>query len=328
MRFEENQYFSPSQLDFVPRERRSQAARLVIAFTFAIAFVFMVGYVPGIADRGLAPLLSALIVAVLCFYVMIRHQKSLDLVMTTEHQNLLFSQSLVLGSNFVLIVRRDGTIVYTGQGLRDLLPNADFREARALEVLFAQSGVSPADRERVMGSIFNNVADRLVFPIVAGGEQKEYVLTIEPIQRPAGFLLIRGREYRGERAGLQLMPDMLRSTSADKLDHLLANTRVAHYATDAFGRFEYVNQAFEDTLGYTSGEVLSSRITLPVILYQLGLTTIADDYTLSDHNGEAVIEQKSGDLVSCLIYQNVIRDEKGKAIGVTGSILTSAMLGQ
>ena len=294
-----------------------------------MAAIFIIGYAPGLNQLKYAPLLSVGIVGALCFYMVLHYQQSLDLVMLTEYQNLLFSQALALGSTFCLFVKRDGTIVYANDGMKTIFPNGSYAHSQALEAVFATGGVSHADRARIMGAVYNNLTDRIVFPIMAAdGIEANYILTLEPFVRPSGYILIRGREYREERTGLQIMPNLLRSTSADKLDHLLAHTPVAHYATDAFGRFEYVNQAFEQYLGFEPGEMLRLRLTLAQVLYQIGERTVSDDYSLGDFMGVASWQRKSRDLLETLLFQTTIRDEQGKIIGATGSVVTGTALGQ
>jgi PAS domain S-box-containing protein len=326
MRFEENSSFSSSQLDFVPRDRRRHGSRIIVAFIFIVLFICLFGLLPDLASALQGHLILAIGVALLAIYVVMQSQRMLDLAMSAEYQNLLFAQALSLGTSFCLFARRDGTIVYANDGVRALFGNAA-SESQALETVFKSGGVATTDRERIMGAIYSNAGERLVFPITsASGQQKNYVLTVEPLTRPSGFVMIRGREYRGERAGTQVMPNMLRTTSADKLDHMLSATPIGHYATDAFGRFEYVNQAFEQVLGYSPGEVISSRLSLSRVLYRLNDRAVSGDYSIGDFSGDAVVQGKSGTTSNCMLYQTVIRDDAGKAIGASGSIISATML--
>lgn len=323
MRFNESEYNNPGQMDFVPRERRSHIWRVIMAFSVTIAVIFVLSFAPrSVGGSTFAALISMIAVAVLCFYVVYRKQQNLDLVMTTEYQNMLFAQAAALGSTFCMFVKRNGTIVYANDGLRKLFPHYAYSESQALEGLFDQGGVRKTDRERVMAAIYNNQSDRLVFPLKpANGPESDYILTIEPLARPGGFLVIRGREYRDQRAGTQLLPDVLRSTSADKLDHMLANTPVAHYVTDPFGRFEYVNPALERILGYTGGEMLDSKLSLRHVLYQLNGQPVGEDYTPSEYSGEALLQKKQGQLANVVLHQTIIRDASNRLLGTTGSVL-------
>jgi PAS domain S-box-containing protein len=327
MRFEESDNSAPSRLDFVPRERRNQGQQLVTFSLLIIAFVLLFGYVPALRDMAITPILTVIAIASLCFYVIYRYQQALDLLMHTEFQNLLFSQGMVLGSTFCMIVQRDGTITYAGDGLGDIFGHTGYSKSAALETLFSNGGVGKADRERILGAIYNNVTDRIVFHLtLPNGVEQTYILTLEPFARPSGYVLLRGREYRGDRMGTQMLPDMLRSTSADKLDHMFATTPVAHYATDAFGRFEYVNQAFETCLGYFPGEVLDTRLTLTSAVRRLAGQSLSYDYTIADFAGHATIANKEGELIDCLLFQTIIRDERGKATGATGSIVIANVM--
>ena len=326
MRFQEANEKNTSQLDFVPRERRNQGPRLAMTFVAIFFLILTIGYSSSFSVHSVATPVLAVLVLILGFYVVTRFQQNLDLVMSTEFQMMLFSQAVALGTNFTLFARRDGTVVYTSSGLRDLFGRGS-GDSQALEMIFKEGQVAMADRERVMGAIYSNVAERLIFPItMPSGQQKNYVLSVEPISRPNGYVVIRGREYRGERTGSQVMPDMLRGTTLAKLDHLLSTTPIGHYATDAFGRFEYVNQALEHMLGYQPGEIVAQRLTLPRILYQLDQRPVADDYTLADYSGEAVVQGKSRATSNCMLFQTVMRDEKGKTTGVSGSVIAAAAL--
>jgi PAS domain-containing protein len=323
MRFTETEYSAnPSQFDFVPRGRRGQITHVIVAFVICIAIIFITSLV-GDANI-LSTLLSMVLISCLCFYVVYRKQQNLDLVMSTEYQNMLFAQAATLGSSFSMFVRRDGTIVYADNGLRELFPDSAYSDSLALERVFEGGGVNKADRERIMGAIYNLHSDRLVFPIKhQTGEEHEYILTVEPLARPGNFLLVRGRQYRDQRAGLQLLPDILRSTSADKLDHMLATTPIAHYITDEFGRFEYVNPAFEKLLGYPGGEMVGSKLSLHHVLYQLNGQPVGGDYTLSDFSGNALIQKKQSDLVDASLHQATLRDASGKVAGASGSIVAA-----
>ncbi len=322
MRFNETEYSSPGQMDFVPRERRNQVWHLIFAFCVCIALIFVLAFAPQtLGGRSLSAFTSMAIVGVLCFFVVYRKQQSLDLVMATEYQNMLFAQAAAQGSNFCLFVRRDGTIVYADKGLRDVFPNFAYSEAQALEGVFEAGGVTKADRERIMGAIYGGSSERLVFPIKAGGETREFILTVEPLSRPGGFAVIRGREYRGQRAGTQLMPDVLRTTSADKLDHLLSNSPIGLYVTDNFGRLEYVNPALEIMLGYKPSELLDAHIAIYRLFYQLNGQPVPDDYTLSEYKGEALLQKKQGLLLRVELLQIPIRDQDGKLTGATGTVL-------
>jgi PAS domain-containing protein len=326
MRFSKIDSLRADQLDFVPRERRNQLTRLIFAFGFVIGAIFLSAYVPMFRAFAIyTPLIAILLVALLCLYVVYHKQLSLDLVMAAEFQNMIFTQALSVGSNFCMIVRRDGTIVHASDGLSAIFPRFDYAQSQALEGVFEQGTVRKADRERLMGAIYSGTTDRLIFPIINQyQDRKEYIITVEPMPRPAGFSLIRGREYLGQRAGLQMMPDALRATSIEKLDHLLSTTPISHYTADNFGRFEYVNPAFEYLLGYGLGEVVESKLSLHHLFISFGAQTLTEEYSLGDYAGPATMLHKMNGHAPVDVRQIVIRDGQGKAVGVTGTVISTA----
>jgi len=264
MRFNSFDSLHADQLDFVPRSRRKPLMRLVFSFGITIAIIALSAYVPFFAalDPYVAPL-SIAVLTVLCLSTAYRIQMNLDLVMAAEFQNMVFAKALSVGTSFCMIVNRDGTIIHASDGLDDIFPGFDYAQSQALTGVFEHGTVRRADRERLMGAIYSGTSDRIVFPVIRQyQETKEFIITCEPLARPVGYSLIRGREYLGQRAGLQILPDVLSATSLEKINHLLAATPVGHYTTDAFGRFEYVNPAFESLMGYGTGEIISMKLSL------------------------------------------------------------------
>ena len=322
MRFHETKTMSSNQMDFVPREQRGQMRSLLIGFVTVMLLVAVIGYLPNAQLHRYSPLISVILIGLLCFQVIYRRQQNIDLVMTTEYQNLLFAQAVGLGTSFCIFVRRDGTIVYANDGMRNLFPYFAYSDSQLLDAIFEAGHVPNVDRERMLNAIHNGSIERLVFPIqLHTGERKSYVLTVEPLTRPSGFSVIRGREYLGTRTGTQLLPDILRATSADKLDHMLSHTPISHFTTDGYGRFEYINPAFEKLLGYTMDEIAQQKLSLHHIIAKLAGRNISEEDALGDYSGDAVLKHQNGSPIAALLFQHAVRDAQGKNSGITGSIM-------
>lgn len=327
MRFHELDSLMPDQLDFVPRERRGQITKLLILFGLAITLVFVVAYTPlAKITAPYAPMIAIAIIALLGLYVVVRNQIALDLLMSSEYQSMLLAQGFGVGSGFGIIVRRDGTIVHASDGMESIFPSFNYAQSQALGGVFEQGLVRIADRERIMGAIHSGTNDRLVFSIAAAyQEPKEYVITVEPMSRPSGFCVIRGREYLGKRAGLQRMPDALSLTSADKLEHMLSTTNTPHYTTDAYGKIEYANPAFDRALGYEPGEVVASKLSLHHLIFSLGQSLVTEEYSLNDYVGAVELIQKHGSHITGTLQQTLLRDSNAKSIGAAGTLAIAAM---
>lgn len=323
MRFSEADFESPGQLDFVPRERKNQVINDIIAFFIALVLLSALLFLShGVIRHTHATLATIAIVIGLAVYVLTRKQQNLDLVMNTEYQNMLFSQASVLGFTFILFARRDGTIVYASEGLAELFPHVRFTESKALDAVFEEGSVNKTDRERLMNAIYASRKERLVFPIVSrDGTSKDYILTIEPIKRPTGYAIVRAREYYPSRTSVEKLPDTLRTTSAERIDHLLASTMTAHYITDAFGKIEYANQALDSLLGYAPGELVAGKHSINALLYQLNSAPVPEDYTLGEFYGSAALKHKQGALVQVVLQQVLQREPMGKVLGSSGTIM-------
>ena len=326
MRFNTMDSIRPDQLDFVPRERRARVFRVIMAFVVTSALIFILAYAPPLAHyAAYTPLISILLMALLCLYVVYHEQIILDLVLSTEYQNLLFSKALELGSSFFMIVRRDGTVVHSSDGLADILPGFNYPQSQALDGLFTLGTVRKTDRERIMSAIYSQTNEHLVFPIIAQYQTpKDYIITVEPMPRPAGFCVVRGREYLGQRKSLLRLPDSLSATSMDMLEHLLATTSVGHFTTDSYGLFEYVNPAFETMLGYAPGEVVESKLSLHHLFFSFGAFALTEEYSLGDYAGPAIIAMKNGARSNVSVRQLVVRNAHAKAMGATGTIVAIA----
>lgn len=315
-------------MEFIPRERSAQIWRMILAFAIVTILILTFSLsADGLGGEGIASMLSVVAISILCFYVVLRKQQSLDLVMMTEFQNMLFAQAAAQGSNFCLFVKRDGTIEYANDGVKAVFPNYSYGEVHGLESLLREANVNKTDSDRLMSAIISSQRDRLIFPIVnKENKVQEYILTIEPLARPAGYMVVRGREYRDHRAGSVVMPEVLRSTSPEKVDHLLTHSGIPHYVVNEYGKFEYVNPVFEQALGYTPGEVLDSKLSLYHVIYQLKGQPVTEDLKLTEMLDNATLQKKSGGLVQAAIKQAVIRDENNKVTGATGSIIIGSEL--
>lgn len=321
MRFSENEYHDPARLDFVPRQYRGQIARMIAIFSLCLVAVLLVGVLQVGRASGLAPILSLFIIIFVSMYALILKQRDIDHVVNTEYQNMLFAQGIALGSAFYLFVRMDGTIGYSSDGLRKLFPRLHDGGAQSLDTVLEYGGVRTIDRDRLMKAVNTCVADRMVLPIPVNGEPKDYVITVDPLPRPAGMLLVRGRQFRDARAGTQLLPDVLRSTSAEKLDHMLSTSPTAHYTTDGFGEVEYANPAFEQLLGYAEGEVIGRKIPLRDIIQSFKGDAPANETAMIEYSGNVTLKRKGGGTLHAMLFQSLIRDSAGKLTAATGSIL-------
>lgn len=327
MRFTENETPSPASMDFVPRERRSELARIVKAFLFATAAIAILSFTSkALGGHIVSSILVLAIVISLGMYLFIYQQRVIDLMMSTEYQNMLYSQAMVQGWTFFLLARNDGTIVYADRGVRQLFDNRYITDSQALETLFEQGGVAPDDRKRMLDAIHRGTSDRLVFPLTREGHTQSYIMTLEPLARPHGFMIIRGREFQHTRTGDAQKP---RSTATepssashgDALGYLFAHNPTAMYITDADGTLKHTNPVLEQLLGYAPGEPVAGELPVQRLFYQIDGVIVPHDYTITDFRGEVLLQRKQGSLLTATLHQTLIRNNAGTLTGAAGSII-------
>ncbi len=197
MRFSDERLSERLGPDFVPRHYSSVIWALVVAY--AIALCLIIGINIFIVSNGNDLLgISAIIIVIgaLAFYSILQKQRNLDLVHATEFENALLSGAAAVGSRFYLIIRGDGTVVYSSYGLRLMFPQFHANEERALDSLFEAGGVMKVDRDRIYDALYHGASDRLIFPLRDdSGRDQEFIITVEPMERPAGYFVLKGREF-------------------------------------------------------------------------------------------------------------------------------------
>ena len=76
MRFHETKTMSSNQMDFVPREQRGQMRSLLIGFVTVMLLVAVIGYLPNAQLHRYSPLISVILIGLLCFQVIYRRQQT------------------------------------------------------------------------------------------------------------------------------------------------------------------------------------------------------------------------------------------------------------
>lgn len=304
--------------DFVIRQRPPTIAQLCVIFFCAL--VVSVTISMAIVNRELLIALLFIILGLAGLFVILQTQRNRDLLLTTEFQNALFASALGINNKFCLIIRRDGNVVYVDRSSQTLFPEFLKQPKRTIDTLLEQGRVIQEDRKKIAAAIEEGVYDKVIFNIRAnGGEYLKIVMSIEPILRPRGFILLRGREFIEQRSEAEsAKSNMISKSSIALFSYVMDTLNTGVYMTDPSGSFIYVNPALEQWLSFEEGEITSSNLGLQDIVHGNG--TYAELLKPNDYEGEVVLQKRVGGLIKCFINQKVIRDDQGKAIGCTALI--------
>lgn len=226
--------------DFVQRSYGVSMIWVVLAFT--LGYIVMVGVLQYLALKGdlayhpedavfTLSIVGGVIFAMLASMSVMFVNRNRDLIMATEFQNLLFASSARIDTEFCLIVKVGGIVVYADPHFNDYFP---FESAGStideFQRLLESGGVRDDQRQAVLDAVTRG--DPITVPFSLRGSGRVLSLHVRPISRPKGYIIIRG------------VADDSKATLFDSLD-------MGVYALGDGGKLSYFNEAFANMLGYS-----------------------------------------------------------------------------
>src|SRR5688500_7775003 len=301
--------------EFVTRERSPTIFQLILIFIS----IFLVSITLSMAVQDKIALTASLVVllSAVGWYAIVQIQRNRDLVLATEFQNALFTSALGSNNKFCLIIKRDYTITYMDRAFHECFHEFVKLPYRHLDAWLKYGEVSQEECDKIYAAIEHNVKENTVFSISASDHKPHKIfMTIEPIKRPQGYVLLRARDYVEQR-NAATGKDAAKSSAITKLDASLANLlsgmledNQSAFITDSTGFLLYTSPALEKMLGYKEREMLDRNFSIQDIIYVGG--SKPDALTLEFYEGEIILQKKTGDLVKAFIRQKVIKDPQGK----------------
>jgi len=306
--------------DFVIRKRTPTLLQLIIILL--ISLMMSIGVALTQADKPAFIGLIMFLVFSVGWYIVMQLQSHRDLLLTTEFQNALFASALGLNNKFCLIIKQDGNVIYLDRSFQDMFPDFLGQSRRTIDVLLEQGKVSTEDSAKVFSAIEHGAYDKVVFNIrTADKSFQKIIMSIEPILRPSGFIMLRGREFvetRTSDEGTFVKNTLLNKSTITLFSHVMDTMNMGVYMTDPLGNLVYANPVLESWLDFDDGEVISSNLSLHDIIYPNGVKTNA--FEPDNYEGEVMFHRKTGGLMKCFINQKIITDERGKILGCTALI--------
>ena len=184
------------------------------------------------------------------------------------------------------------------------------------------------DKEKIFSALDRGVYDTIIFDIRTSDNQTvKIVMSLEPIIRPSGFILLRAREFVEQRSreGAPAEPKvqntgnpLLTKSSITLFAYIMDRMNTGVYMTDPTGMIIYANRLTEQWLGYRESEIITTNLTLKDIVHQGS----SDPGTISPENfeGEVTLRKKEGGLIKAFINQKVILGDEDKLLGCVALI--------
>lgn len=303
--------------DFVVRERRPLWQTISIIFVAVLPIAITLSFF--VKDTVIFAEILFVLLFSLGVYVAVIVQRSRDLVLATEFQNALFSSALSHSNKFFIIIKSDGSIVHIDRSFQEMFPEFYKEPRRAVDVLLEHGKVSKEDRKIIYSAIEKNGRGKVVFDITDARNQKHRILmTIEPIARPKGFMLLRGREFIEKRVtGPELSHNsdipVFNDNNMGMFSYLMDSMDLGAYITDLFGHINYANLTLEQWLDFDENEISANNLPLRNIISQNGLDIFVDE--LKNFEGEVLLQRKVGGQIKAFLIQKSLYDSQGNIIG-------------
>ena len=250
--------------DFVARQRTPTTMQVAIIILSA----FLIGTSIIVTVKNPLLLVATLftLFGIIGWYVVYQLMRYRDMLLVTEFQNALFASAMGLHNKFCLIIKRDGSIVYLDRSFQNLFPDFVKQPMRTVDLLLKYGKVERTDVTRINDAIAEGTYEKVIFDITdAQGLVHHVILSVEPIMRPAGFTMLRGREYIEARSAQSTAPtggSTMNRSSMTLFSHVMESLKMGVYITSPTGNIVYCNPLLEEWLGYQEGEVVSRNLNI------------------------------------------------------------------
>jgi hypothetical protein len=187
-----NDFASAKKSEFVARKHIpfKQITRLLIMLVIVVLGVAVLVYYNSLVGCWLASGVGLVIL-----YVARKLEKLEKIQHSTEFMNALFSSALGKKYKFCTVINLAGEIVYLNRSFQAMFPAFVQQSERTLDKLLSMQNVAADRTDMVKKLIEQNSESSLAVIMDAGAEKapESVTLYIEPIERPSGFVLIRGQ---------------------------------------------------------------------------------------------------------------------------------------
>jgi len=303
--------------DFVVRQQVPPVWQVLGGFVTLLLFLVMT--VPRI-DSTLLIFFLFILLSTFGGYMLSLLQRSRDMILTTEFQNALFASALDYSYTFCIIIKNDGNIVYMDRAFHKLFPSFIREGALSLGNFLRHGKVEREEEQKILTAIEHCVHDKVVCTIFGSDRQAhKLVVSIEPIPRPAGYIMLRSRQYIEQRAGAATADTapqdnaLLSKSNLAVLANFMGKLNTGFYVVDPAGKIMYANSVLENWLAYGEGEMAGGNIALRDLAHcddSKAEAVVPDDF-----EGKVILRKKEGGLMHATVNQKAILGDDKKVLG-------------
>jgi two-component system cell cycle sensor histidine kinase/response regulator CckA len=253
-------------------------------------------------------------------------QKSRGVINALQFQNAIFSGAAKLVTEFCIIVRKDGKIVYIDSDYRTKFLVADEKRI-TIDSLFKQGIVSKKELEKLKNAMTKGLSKNIIFNVPNSELEKEQLefslkpvgvslgvadnrtvkLAVDPILRPSGYFLLEAPKENKPK-----------SVEDKKID-LIKKFVIGGYTVNKEGFVSEIDADLEVSLGYSAGEILSLGLKFIDLFYD-------EDVVLkilsSKNSWQAILLLRNKDnmIISSMVDYNIVKGKNGQIIRSYGFV--------
>ena len=178
--------------DFFIRNRGDSMQQMIV---LTVVTVLIATATISINEKLATTSIVLILFGCISWYLTLDVKNNLNLVKATEFQNALFSSALGMNHDFTFIVNlKDSKIFYHDRLLQNSFPYFFKQEQNDLFTFLEQAKVNPDNQKALQSLLETGSAQNMVLEIEIEEKREKIALSLEPVPRPTGFMLIRGRK--------------------------------------------------------------------------------------------------------------------------------------
>jgi len=173
---------------------RDHGASIKDAIILILAAALIASTTMIVSDSIILTCAVVTVLGMICCYIALDVNKQKALLKITEFQSALFASALGMNHDFTFIVElKKHSIFYINPLFQTAFPEFHKQDDRSLAKFFELNQISEENQKTIHVLLDSHKEENLVIDISTGEETKKLTISLEPIPRPSGFVLIRGR---------------------------------------------------------------------------------------------------------------------------------------
>lgn len=322
-RFLDKYDLSNQEREFVRRSHGVSIWWLSISFASSFVFIMMLTYfvVPQdtvVVMTGMGGILATL-AAFALFYVI----RQREVITNTEFQNALLAGAARLNTDFCLVAKYDGSIVYIDPEFAKKFPqlnhNANIRHLDSLV-----EHMPEGDRERLLDALAEGKPTQVALESMAmdtgsktltlaldpigiyaqSGDKKRLMLAVDPLPRPSGYFFIRAQK----------------TDNAPTYRNILKDFPIGYFVLDTQHKMVECNSRFATMLGHNMETLTTNDWTLDRFLphHEEARALLSSK---GDRQQTVILQDKEGYEFPVTICLHTIKNRTGEIIEYHGLVV-------